>query len=348
MKKGMDVSTWQKKIDYSLAKKEIDFVIPRTGYALTTDNTFRMNISNAIQFGVEIPAVYHFSYALTVQDAVHEADYAISECNVTGLPKSTIIFYDFEYDSMDYAKRKGVKITREMVNEFTKAFCNRCIEKGYPTGIYLNNDYYKNIYFASTLNDSRYLIWLADWTGGPDHPCYIQQYTSKGVVPGVKGNVDMNYIFDTVGNSKDIKTVAQEVIAGKWGNGPERKINLENAGYNYTEVQNAVNQILNAGADEKDTKPTNGDSLTLQHNESKVGVYIALEDIYLRKGAGDNKFAIVKVPKGTPMYCYGFYDICNDEPWLYIQCTPFENGIVYAGFVGQDHTMLSSRKLQSL
>jgi hypothetical protein len=39
--------------------------------------------------------------------------------------------------------------------------------------------------------------------------------------------------------------LAQEVIAGKWGNGEDRKKRLEAAGYNYREVQNRVNEIIN-------------------------------------------------------------------------------------------------------
>ena len=56
-------------------------------------------------------------------------------------------------------------------------------------------------------------------------------------------------LFDTpVGgnqnNNKDLITIANEVIQGKWGNGIERKTRLENAGYNYKEVQNIVNNLL--------------------------------------------------------------------------------------------------------
>ena len=44
--------------------------------------------------------------------------------------------------------------------------------------------------------------------------------------------------------SKSVAQVAQEVIDGKWGNGDDRKYRLEAAGYNYTEVQNKVNELL--------------------------------------------------------------------------------------------------------
>jgi hypothetical protein len=44
---------------------------------------------------------------------------------------------------------------------------------------------------------------------------------------------------------KSVDEIAKEVIEGKWKNQPERQKLLENAGYNYKEVQTKVNQILN-------------------------------------------------------------------------------------------------------
>ena len=44
--------------------------------------------------------------------------------------------------------------------------------------------------------------------------------------------------------TKSVAAVAKEVIAGKWGNGKERKNRLEAAGYNYNEVQAKVNAML--------------------------------------------------------------------------------------------------------
>lgn len=46
---------------------------------------------------------------------------------------------------------------------------------------------------------------------------------------------------------KKINTIAQEVIAGKWGNGIEREKAIIKAGYNYTDVQKSVNYILKNG-----------------------------------------------------------------------------------------------------
>ena len=46
---------------------------------------------------------------------------------------------------------------------------------------------------------------------------------------------------------KSVNTVAKEVLNGKWGNGNDRKARLTKAGYNYSEVQKAVNNLANGG-----------------------------------------------------------------------------------------------------
>ena len=48
----------------------------------------------------------------------------------------------------------------------------------------------------------------------------------------------------TTSNKKSVDVIAQEVVDGKWGNNPQRKIKLVNAGYDYNEVQKKVNEIL--------------------------------------------------------------------------------------------------------
>lgn len=53
------------------------------------------------------------------------------------------------------------------------------------------------------------------------------------------------YIIDAPKPTKSVEQVAQEVIDGKWGNGYTRKQRLEQAGYNYVEVQQKVNELLN-------------------------------------------------------------------------------------------------------
>lgn len=61
---------------------------------------------------------------------------------------------------------------------------------------------------------------------------------------GDRYNAVQNLVNQGVGKLKSIDEIAKEVINGKWKNYPERKTLLENAGYNYGEVQNRVNEML--------------------------------------------------------------------------------------------------------
>lgn len=52
--------------------------------------------------------------------------------------------------------------------------------------------------------------------------------------------------FTNTKPDKSVDEIANEVIAGKWGNGEQRAANIRAAGYSYTKVQNRVNEILNS------------------------------------------------------------------------------------------------------
>ena len=87
----------------------------------------------------------------------------------------------------------------------------------------------------------------------------------------VKKNID-NVINNY--SQADVYLRAQEVINGKWGNGPERIQKLLDAGYNPTEVQTAVNQMLsgNNGITETieltpDPVPENDGTIVNENNQ---------------------------------------------------------------------------------
>lgn len=66
----------------------------------------------------------------------------------------------------------------------------------------------------------------------------------------VKGGITVS-VKPSTSSKKSSAVVAQEVIEGKWGTNPQRKVDLEKAGYNYTEVQGIVNRIIGG----QQTKP---------------------------------------------------------------------------------------------
>lgn len=90
----------------------------------------------------------------------------------------------------------------------------------------------------------------------------MRQYTSQLYLRGWKSHLDASLFYGTredwdklVGGTpvyppamgqKTIDDIAREVIGGKWGNGTTRVLRLEEAGWDYSAVQNRVNEILNA------------------------------------------------------------------------------------------------------
>lgn len=66
---------------------------------------------------------------------------------------------------------------------------------------------------------------------------------------------------------KSIEEIAKEVIAGKWGNGADRKNKLEAAGYDYATVQKEVNEQLGAKTTSKSaTGIHTGDNVIVKRN----------------------------------------------------------------------------------
>lgn len=104
-------------------------------------------------------------------------------------------------------------------------------------------------------------------------PSKTIEQVAKDVIAGKYGNGDerkkkieaegydynavqnkVNELLKSSGSSTPSKTVdqiAQEVIAGKWGNGDERKQKITSAGYDYNAVQAKVNQLLSGGSNKK-------------------------------------------------------------------------------------------------
>lgn len=146
--------------------------------------------------------------------------------------------------------------------------------------------------------------------------------------------------IDNKGERKSVDTIAREVIAGTWGNGDSRKAALTNAGYDITEVQKRVNEILNGSAviASSDNQPQQ------QPSEKKVvattyaksldrtlsGVYKTTANLYMRNDAGTNKKALVLIPKGTKVECYGYYSVANGVKWYLVKC--IIDGVSYTGF----------------
>lgn len=233
-KKGIDVSYHQGKINAKAVKNSgIEFVILREGYRKSLDTRFFEYVKEFQAAGIPIFGVYHFSYALNEKQAIEEAEFCVKNVQKAGLGKDVMIFFDFEYDTVKKAKASGVTLGKTQCIKHTVAFCETIKNAGYKTGIYLNNDYRKNMYDSATL--SKYPLWLADYTGGPDAECLLQQYSNSGKVNGINGNVDMDYLYSEIssniqnenknGYSRDaVVTLARSWVGKKESDGSHKTI----------------------------------------------------------------------------------------------------------------------------
>jgi len=215
--KGVDVSKYQKQIDWQQVDTSMDFALIRIGMGNVLsqkDPYFDTNVTQAIAHTLFVGG-YYFGYATSISDAQKEADV----CNQILAPyKGKLLFpiaYDYEYDSYNYfVKTVGRAPTNAEINSFACAFLDRMKAYGWFVNLYTNGDYINSGKFSATTIKS-YDIWLADYTGAPDYPCGIQQTGSKGIVQGITGNVDIDV------STKDYPTIIQ---AGGYNGYPKQQV----------------------------------------------------------------------------------------------------------------------------
>lgn len=195
---GIDVSQHQLEIDWQAVSDStvVDFAIIRAAYrgytegGIFEDAFFRDNMDGAIANDIDV-GVYFFSQAITVQEAIEEAEFILTlvEEYELDLP----IYYDWEPVEPTDARTNGLDGTT--ITDCAIAFCDTITAAGYDTGIYL----YRYIaYFDYELER------LADyelWVGAPgDVPDFyynhkMWQYSYTGNVEGIEGDTDLNIRF---------------------------------------------------------------------------------------------------------------------------------------------------------
>lgn len=195
--KVIDVSKYQNKIDWEKVKADkVDGVIIRAGFgAGNVDPLFYDHIEGALSVGLLV-GVYWFSYALDVKMAKQEAIYCHATIERFKNKITLPVFFDWEYDSFEFAKKMGVHPNRKLITDMNAEFCRMIESIGYVAGYYLNYDYSISCVEESRL--TKYKRWFARYTSVQQTNCYMWQFTSKGRIDGVKGNVDVNVLWENV------------------------------------------------------------------------------------------------------------------------------------------------------
>lgn len=191
-RQGVDVSHWQGDIDWEQVKASgIDFVIVKAGGSdagFYEDSKFRENYEAAKAVGVDVGAYYFVGkYCKSYEDGVADAMRFIAM--ISGLQFEYPVYIDFE--APDASDKEGN-------TEACIGFCKTMEDNDYFAGIYAS----EISGFHDRLDDSKlqsYSHWVARYgkrpSTIPEKVFGIWQYSSKGSVAGISGNVDMDISY---------------------------------------------------------------------------------------------------------------------------------------------------------
>lgn len=196
---GVDVSEHNGSIDWNRVKDAgVDFVMLRIGGRgwgqegiMYRDSSFSENLREAKEAGLMVGA-YFFSQAITEEEAVEEAQYAIDILNGESLDYPLA----FDWETIEGAESARTdNISPDTLTLCARAFCDTVKEANYIPCLYTGSTlaYYK--YDLAQLADID--IWYAfyDDTPGLYYNYMIWQYSATGKVDGISGDVDLNICF---------------------------------------------------------------------------------------------------------------------------------------------------------
>lgn len=198
---GIDVSSHQGEIDWSAVRSDgVEFAFLRIGYRgygaegnMREDTYFKANYDGAVSAGLDT-GIYFFSQAITVEEAIEEADYVLELLDGRKLELPVV----FDWENAEVVDENDIPRTEEiMPHTLTMcaiAFCERISEAGYQPMIYTNKKLSTLKYDMRMLSD--YPKWLAyyDTTLNYPYDFDIWQY-GTGYVDGIEGEVDFNIML---------------------------------------------------------------------------------------------------------------------------------------------------------
>lgn len=195
---GIDVSRYQANVDWAKVRQAgVDYAILRIGYRgygsegkIVMDENFTAHADGATSVGMPF-GVYFFSQAITKEEAVEEAR-AVVEA-LKGYQVTYPVVFDTEHIPNTSARAND--LTVKELTQITKAFCQEIEKAGYEPMIYANERWF--LLHMDLRKLKEYPLWLAAYKKELTFPYQVKmwQYTEKGTVDGIEGNVDLNVCF---------------------------------------------------------------------------------------------------------------------------------------------------------
>lgn len=189
----IDVSKWQEDIDWKKVKESgIDYAMMRLGTQKgidkesVLDSYFEKNIKEARENGVKV-GVYYYSYANDIEDAKKQAEWVVEQLKDYELDLPVA----FDWECFRYLN--DFEMSLHDFNEMGTTFLKIIEKNGYKAMNYGSKNYLEKIW-----NIEGYDTWLAHYTDKTTYSKnYIMwQFTDKGLVPGIKGAVDLNFYYN--------------------------------------------------------------------------------------------------------------------------------------------------------
>lgn len=196
--KGIDVSRYQDKIDWEkVASDDVEYAFIRLGIRgytegeIIEDETFQDNIKGALGNDIDV-GVYFFTQALSEEEAEEEAEYVIDSIAPYRVKYPVVL----DVEAVTSTKARGNDLTKEERTRYCIVFCEKIKEAGYTPMIYGNLKTFMLLLDIEELEE--YDKWFAYYDESYYFPYdfKIWQYTNKGTVAGIKGDVDMNISFE--------------------------------------------------------------------------------------------------------------------------------------------------------
>ena len=197
MAKGFDVSENNGYVDFEQAANEgYEFVIVRSSYGKSgKDENFLDNVNRAHAAGLKVGA-YHYSYALTPDDALQEAQNCREVIDSAGVLLELPVFFDME-DADGYKARHGFDFSARNITEICRVFLENI---GLNCGVYASESWLDNYIDWQGLGCS---VWNASWYSEQTEPNpddnvdgikgYMWQYTDKAYIAGKYLDADWIY-----------------------------------------------------------------------------------------------------------------------------------------------------------
>lgn len=248
-KKGIDVSSHQGIIDWNLVKaSDVEFVIIRCGWGQDMekqdDENWQRNVEECERLGIPY-GVYFFSYADNIEKAQGEARHILRL--LQGHHPSYPVYYDLEDNSYTH------NVTPAQYAEIAKTFCTALEKAGYQTGIYSGK-----YWFETKLTDSYFNTkekWVAQYSSACTYAgTYgMWQATDKGRVPGINGDVDVNFLIEKAPVRVNLKAASasynrQKLVWGKAPGATGYEIYRATSGGKYSKIKTTAGNSLTVSA----------------------------------------------------------------------------------------------------